>query len=228
METGMTRPRLLDREGTTGMKPRLLDLGCKAGGATKGYQRAGFYVVGVDIEPQPRYCGDEFYVGDMLTYPLDGFDAIHASPPCQRFSTMTKRWGREECHPDYIEELRLRLCENFEETGALYVIENVPGAPLYNAVTLCGSMFVLRAGENTHLRRHRIFESNVWFFPPAPCSHVGRAIGVYGNAGGSSRRDGITFASTAERNASMGIDWMVGKELSEAIPPAYTEYIGKQ
>jgi DNA (cytosine-5)-methyltransferase 1 len=207
-------------------RPRLLDLFCGAGGAAVGYHRAGFDVVGVDIKPQPRYPF-EFHQADM-TFPLDGYDAIHASPPCQRFSIMTRKWARQNEHPDLIVTTQNRLYAQHLKTGALFVIENVPGAPLYQAVTLCGSMFGLQAGEGTHLRRHRIFESNVWFFPSAPCSHVGRAVGVYGNAGGSSRRDGITFATTTARNAAMGIDWMKGKELSEAIPPAYTEYVGKQ
>src|SRR5512134_3964137 len=90
--------------------PRLLDLFCGAGGAAMGYHRAGFDVVGVDIKPQPHYPF-EFYQADALTYPLDGFDAYHASPPCQRYSTITKYHGKEvtESHPDLLPTTRERL-----------------------------------------------------------------------------------------------------------------------
>lgn len=191
-----------------------------------GYHRAGFDVIGVDIEPQPRYPF-EFVQADAMTFPLEGFDVIHASPPCQRYSTMTKKWGREDNHPDYIEELRLRLVEQFDDSGALYVIENVPGAPLYNAFTYCGSMFGL-GSQGYQLRRHRLFESNVWMWPPTYCSHRRPTLGVYGHAGGSSKRDGLKFPGVDAWREGMGIDWMTGEELAEAIPPAYTEYIGKQ
>jgi DNA (cytosine-5)-methyltransferase 1 len=221
---------------------RLLDLFCGAGGATKGYQRAGFYVVGVDIKPQPRYCGDEFIQADAMTYPLGGFDAIHASPPCQAFSAMTRgRWQDRE-HPDYIAGIRRRLLE----AGVPYVLENVPGAPLRNALLLCGTMFGLQTREGSQLRRHRLFESP-WLFVLIPqCQHNdGSAIGVYGggqhperrrpatigvwgNAGGFSKRDNLAHYDTKARAEVMGIDWMCGPELSEAIPPAYTEWIGRE
>jgi DNA (cytosine-5)-methyltransferase 1 len=140
------------RENKTGTRPVLIDLFCKAGGCTKGYQRAGFYVVGVDIEPQPNYCGDEFHQADALAFPLDEADAIHASPPCQAHSSIAKqqrarRPGAYD-HPDLVDATRDRLVA----AGVPYVIENVVGAPLLNHVQLCGSSFGL------DVRRHRLFE----------------------------------------------------------------------
>lgn len=202
-------------------KPRLLDLFCGAGGAAMGYHRAGFDVVGVDIEPQPRYPF-EFVQGEALEYCTvygKEFDAIHASPPCQRYSTMTKRWNKQMSHQDLVSATRSVI----EETRKIYIIENVVGAPLANPITLCGSMFGIA------VRRHRLFESNV-FLMSLKCRHEtqGSIIGVYGHAGGSSRRDGLKFSGTDAWRDAMGIDWMTGKELAQAIPPAYTEWIGKQ
>lgn len=204
---------------------RLLDLFCCAGGAGTGYHRAGFEVVGVDKVHQPRYPF-EFHQADALEYLAEHgheFDAIHASPPCQRHSTMTIRWGRQEEHPNLIGPTRKALMS----LGKPYVMENVVGAPLCNAVVLCGSMFGLRSGE-WQLQRHRLFESNIMLWTPGECRHKGRALAVYGHAGGTSRRDGIRFPGTGAWPEGMGIDWMTGEELAEAIPPAYTEWIGKQ
>ena len=128
-------------------RPRLLDLFCGAGGAAMGYHRAGFDVVGVDINPQPHYPF-AFHQADALEYPLAGFDAIHASPPCQRFSTMTQRWARSSSRPGPDEPTRSRL----RESMLPYVIENVAGAPLVGPIRLCGSSFGLP------VRRHRLFE----------------------------------------------------------------------
>lgn len=207
---------------------RLLDLFCGAGGASEGYRRAGFTeIVGVDLAPQPRYPFT-FVQSDAIEYLRDhlhDFDAIHASPPCQRFSTMTKRWDRSGDHPDLVEPTRDLL----QEAGVPYVIENVEGAPLLNPVRLCGSMFDLGAeveGEWQQLRRHRLFEANVFLYPPGPCQHRGRSIGVYGNPGGSSKRDGIRFAQGSDWKVAMGVDWMNIPELTESIPPAYTEWLG--
>lgn len=213
----------------------LLDLFCGAGGAAMGYKRAGFdEIVGVDISPQPHYPF-EFIEADWrepLAY-LPGmweragaYYAIHASPPCQRYSTMTKKWGREDDHPDYVAEVQSALYEiGFD--GIPFVIENVEGAPLRDPLMLCGSMFGLRSGAY-QLRRHRLFESNVWIFPPAPCAHQGKALPVYGHAGGSSKRDGLRFPGTDAWREGMDIDWMTGAELKEAIPPAMTEWIGRE
>lgn len=206
------------------MKPRLLDLFCCAGGAAMGYHRAGFEVVGVDIKPQPHYPF-EFHQADALTYPLEGFDAYHASPPCQRFSVSVHKAQRKK-HPDFIESTRQRL----KGTNKPYVIENVVRAPLHEPFMLCGSTF------GYPIRRHRIFESNV-FVMTMPCSHkeypriyppaINRVnpIRVLSISGGYTRKGGITLDQHKE---AMGIDWEVTeKELSEAIPPFYTEYIGK-
>jgi DNA (cytosine-5)-methyltransferase 1 len=213
-------------------KPRLLDLFCGAGGAAMGYHRAGFDVVGVDIKPQPHYpfeflqaSWDEPLMVLPGLWERDGIPyAIHASPPCQRYSGMTKKWGRSLDHPDLVDPVR----DHLDLIGAPYVIENVEGAPLRDPTMLCGTMFGLRSGEY-RLRRHRLFEAHgftVW--PPASCAHIGPALPVYGHAGGKSKRDGLTFPGTDAWREGMGIDWMTGNELAESIPPAYTEWIGRQ
>ncbi len=226
------------------MKPKLLDLFCGAGGASVGYARAGFEVEGVDIEAQPHYPF-KFYLADALEFPLEGYDAYHASPPCQFASIMTRgRWqDRLGNHPNYIEIVKLLL----KETGKPYVIENVPGAVQYleNPIMLCGTMFGLGTKEGNQLRRHRYFEAPSLVVLTPTCQHnrasvIGvygggqhpnrrkpATIGVWGHAGGSSNRDGLIQFGTGARREAMGIDWMTGNELSEAIPPAYTEYIGK-
>lgn len=228
-------------------RPRLLDLFCSAGGASMGYHRAGFDVVGVDRDPQPRYPF-EFVQDDALTFAQhygDTFDAIAASPPCQAHSSMRKgRWKDRE-HPDLIAPTR----ELLQELGLPYAIENVMGAPLRNAVMLCGTMFGLGLPNGAQLRRHRLFECSFVVMLPFVCRHNdGSAIGVYGGGqhpgrryhkqpatigvwgkpGGSSTRDEVTQYGLADRKLAMGIDWMKWDELSEAIPPVYTEFIGKQ
>lgn len=208
-------------------RPRLLDLFCGAGGCSVGYHRAGFDVVGVDHRPQPNYPF-EFHQADALTYPPTGFDAIHASPPCQGYLNLTRAneaMGREHTHTDLISATRALLVE----AGLPYVIENVPDAlrHLHDPIRLCGSSFGLA------VRRHRLFECS---FPvmSSPCAHhlhnkekfwtgwrpngearLAKVVQVYGNAGGKH-----------EWPAAMGIDWMTDDELSEAIPPAYCEHVG--
>lgn len=211
---------------------KLLDLFCGAGGAAEGYRRAGFTeIVGVDNKPQPRYPF-QFVQADwaeVLAY-LSGLwgregepYAIHASPPCQRYSSMTKKWGRSADHPDLVADVRAAL----DAIGAPYVIENVPAAPLIDPIMLCGSMFGL-ASQGYQLRRHRLFESTRLLRTPGGCAHAGQPLPVYGHAGGRSKRDGLKFPGTDAWREGMGIDWMVGRELAEAIPPAYTEWIGRQ
>lgn len=224
---------------------RLLDLFCGAGGAAMGYHRAGFTeIVGVDIKPQPRYPFT-FFQGDALEYLATHgreFDAIHASPPCQKYSAMTKgRWKDRE-HVDLVASTRALLVA----AGVPWVIENVPGSPLITPIELCGTQFGLQTEEGSQLRRHRWFESPFIFVLVQPCQHNdGSAIGVYGggqhperrrpatigvwgNSGGYCTRDDLHHYGLEARRQAMGIDWMTGPELSQAIPPAYTEFIGRQ
>jgi DNA (cytosine-5)-methyltransferase 1 len=215
------------------VKPRLLDLCCKAGGCSVGYHRAGFEVVGVDIEPQPRYPF-EFHQADMfevLTLAawrpfLDRFDAIHASPLCKAHTSLSSLWPDREW-PDQITPLRPLL----EATGKPWIIENVVGAPLRDPILICGSMI----DPPLDVMRHRLFETN-WGCPEHywPCRHklwtprfpsehrsqknLARVVGVYGG--------GRYAGSDALRRKAMGIEWMTRSELTQAIPPAYTEYIG--
>jgi DNA (cytosine-5)-methyltransferase 1 len=188
-----------------------------------GYHRAGWEVVGVDIEPQPNYPF-EFHQADALEFPLDGFDAIHASPPCQRYTRGAKRFGTTDRHPDLIAATRERLIE----AGVPYVIENVDGAAddLINPMMLCGTMFGLG------VIRHRLFETSFLIKQPRHHDHL-RRVGdgyetVTGHAGGSSKRDGWKSGGVASWRAAMGIDWMTGDELAQAIPPAYAEYVGRR
>ncbi len=202
------------------VKPRLLDLFCGAGGAAMGYHRAGFEVVGVDIKPQPTFPF-EFIQADAMQYPLDGFNVIHASPPCQKFPRaghLREAQGGHSTAPDLIEDIRGRLTRYMH----LYVIENVEGAPL-QGIRLCGSSFGLR------VRRHRLFEASTRLLT-LPCQHKeqGRPVGVYHRLGDSIPHGGRTATSLIEAREAMGIDWMPWSELKEAVPPAYTEYIGRQ
>lgn len=200
---------------------KALDLFCKAGGATKGLQMAGFHVTGVDIEPQPRYCGDVFIQSDALTFPLKGYDFIWASPPCQAYSIAanTERTAGK-IYPDLVAAMRSRL----QQSGTSWVIENVPGAPMRADLILCGSHFGLQ------LVRHRLFEFG-WPFLSliAPCAHHEDPITVCGNGTPGwirKKHPGRVYRETEKRNA-MGIHWMRRAELSQAIPPAYSEYIGR-
>lgn len=213
-------------------KYKLLDLFCGAGGCTKGYQRAGFYVVGIDNRPQPHYCGDEFYQADALEYVAEHgaeYDAIHASPPCQAYQMMNfvnfKRWGFVSPAPKLIEPTRKLL----RESGKPFVIENVQGAPLETSIILCGASFGLS------MARHRHFESNILLYA-LPCSHRGKEIfAIYGALRRRvviKRVDGtpssVAVSSIEDARRIMQIDWMDDGEIQEAIPPAYTEFIGKQ
>lgn len=211
------------------MKPRALDLFCGAGGATKGLQRAGFHVTGVDIKPQPNYCGDEFIQGDALANPLNWsqWDFIWASPPCQRYcqwnGILGARGHRKE-HPDHIDATRRGL----QATGRPYVIENVIGAPLHHPVRLTGEMFSLG------VHRPRLFESNVGMLAPGDPGRRRNTIAVYGKLDGRriwTRSDGTQLHCASNLGAAqeaMGIDWMTWDEIKEAIPPAYSEWIGRQ
>lgn len=187
-----------------------------------GYSLAGFDVVGVDIAPQPKYPF-EFHQGDALAFLREHgheFDAIHASPPCQAHSSTQRIRGN--VHPDLIAPTRDALAL----IGAPWVIENVPGAPLLEPIMLCGSMFGLP------LRRHRLFETSFHAFAPARCDHSGPAItiighGVYDSRLGVRHKGEKSLGYQAARDA-MRTPWMSWDKLSQAIPPAYTEYLGRQ
>lgn len=197
-------------------KPRLLDLCGGAGGAGAGYDLAGFEVVGVDMAPQPNYPF-EFHQADALTFPLDGFDAYHASPPCQKWTRAQRI--RDNDHPDLVTPLRERL----RATGKPYVIENVPGTPLIDPIELCGASFGLR------VYRHRLFESSATLVQPPHREHVAplRKMGRRPQPGDFMHVVG-NFSGAAQAREAMGIPWMTRDELRESIPPAYTEYIGRQ
>lgn len=210
-------------------RPRLVDLFCGAGGASVGYHQAGFEVVGVDIDPQPNYPF-EFHQADALTFPVDGFDAIHASPPCQRYSAAAEIHNSSDQHPDLIPPTRARL----NAAGVPWVMENVERSTLNTTLILCGSMFGLG------VRRHRLFESNILMLGPSCGSHKQWYATVFG--GRCIGRQRVTHAGPGKRTQTwdrfddelatarqaMGIDWMDLHGLSESIPPAYTRWIGEQ
>lgn len=215
------------------MRPLLLDLYCKAGGAAIGYHCAGFDIVGIDVAPQKNYPF-EFYQCDALEYLRThghAFTVIHASPPCQAHTAL-KTAPNARQHADLIPPTRKLL----RKVGRPYVIENVVGAPLIDPVMLCGSMFELEA-QGFQLQRHRLFESSVGLQAPGPCKHRSPTIGVYGGhvrcrSASYWRNGGADFPGYDKRElatTAMGIDHhMTMDELSEAIPPAYTEFIGHQ
>jgi DNA (cytosine-5)-methyltransferase 1 len=204
---------------------RILDLFCGAGGAAMGLHRAcpDAVIVGVDIAPQKHYPF-MFVQGDAMATPLEGYDFIWASPPCQAHSAL-KHYGTNlgRAWPDYIPNLRLRLLV----AGAPYVIENVLRAPLLRPALLCGQMFGLP------LMRHRLFETN-WplLVPPhvVPClrRHNGKVVTVAGHGGGRSRSNRRMNWIKQEGQAAMGIDWMTRRELTQSVPPAYSEFILRQ
>lgn len=224
-------------------RPLLLDLYCGAGGAGMGYHRAGFDVVGVDLNPQPNYPFP-FYQRDAIEFlreviesrassnpwaqPWKLLQAIHASPPCQRYSSLTQgtNAGKASQYPDLLPPTRVLL----DRVGVPYVIENVTGAPMRRDLLLCGLNF------NLKVFRHRQFEMGGWNVQPVTHqSHRGHRVSgyrhgvkyegdmyaVYGEGGGK--------GTVAQWQEAMGIDWTdERKEIAEAIPPAYTEYIGGQ
>lgn len=215
-------------------KFKLLDLFCGEGGASQGYAEAGFEVTGVDHIHMAAYPF-EFIKGNALGFPLafyKQFDAIAASPPCKKHTTM--KAFSDPSHLDLIMPTRSLLAF----TGLPYVIENVPGAPLRNPITLCGSMFGL------HVRRHRLFESNVPLYHMAcrhaeqeanspgfktmryhsgkPVEYTAKVVSVYG------RGNGYGAGETELWRDVMGMPWATKDGLREAIPPAYTRYIGEQ
>ncbi len=225
--------------------PVLIDFFCCGGGASKGYADAGFSVYGVDNAPQPHYpypfrresaldvlddllAGRAVYfVGreDSRWITLDDVAAFVGSPPCQGHTSLRHRTGKT--YLDLIPDTR----ERFQASGKPWIIENVVGAPLVDPVRLCGTMFDLGAtcldGVYRQLRRHRLFESNAPISAPRPCAHEGQPVGVYGHGGNSANQRGYSGVFS-ERKEALGIDWLPSKALSQALPPAYTEHLGRQ
>jgi DNA (cytosine-5)-methyltransferase 1 len=209
--------RVGEVDGGCTIKRKALDLFCKAGGASMGLYRAGFEVIGIDIEPQPNYPF-AFFQGDALEYPLDGFDLIWASPPCQAFTAYKRRKSHVKPAPNLIPQIRERLIAAKTD----YIIENVAGAPLKDAVMLCGSMFGL------DVQRHRYFECS--FHVPQPsCNH---RIWTPRFPPASNRTNlrktveiGVWRIPLAIQQNAMDIDWMCLIELSQAIPPVYSQHL---
>lgn len=223
------------------VRPRIIDFCCKAGGTSMGYHMAGFDVVGIDKKDQPHYpfwlhVADFRFITDRgINNIRRNFDAVAGSPPCQAYTQGIKA-NQRLMHPNLIPDFRW-LCD---EIGLPYVIENVEQAPLIHPVTLCGSSFGLR------VRRHRLFEAN-WPIKGIKCNHQWqdrhqpyrrrntwdrkpRRTGVlnFFSGGGNARRNGMVYSETDMFRIAMGIDWMTGEELGQAIPPVYTYYIGRQ
>jgi DNA (cytosine-5)-methyltransferase 1 len=214
---------------------KLLDLFCGGGGASMGYHQAGYEVTGVDIKHRAEYPFEQI-TGDAMEMLKDKeflsqFDVIHASPPCQVFTRarhLMKAQGNETSKPDLVAATREALIE----WGGIYVMENVPDAPM-DGVILCGSSFGLK------VRRHRIFESNMEL-QTLPCNHKeqGKPVGVYGAMGdqpqgvdkstGKYVYGGRVAKSIEEARDAMGIDWLKWQALKESIPPAYTKFVGEQ
>jgi DNA (cytosine-5)-methyltransferase 1 len=205
---------------------KLLDLFCGVGGASTGYAQAGFEVHGVDLKHGKRYpftyvranvldvLQDEKYIQQ--------FDVIHASPPCQTHSItkhLRNAQGKSTSKIDLIPETRDALIAS----GKPYIIENVPGSPLIDPIQLCGSSFGLK------VRRHRLFESNMPLVGSV-CDHKsqGRPVGVYGSLNDQIPGGGKTASTISEARQAMGMEWAIWTELVEAIPPAFTKYLGDQ
>lgn len=196
-------------------RPKLLDLFSCAGGAAVGYDRAGFDVEGVDHVPQPSYPF-QHHVRDALETLTDrvfmsGFAAIHASPTCQRKARVTAWRGRREDHPNTLTPTLALL----RAQALPYVVENVPEAEdeLRPDYRLCGTQFGLK------VRRHRSFEAGNW-----PAAHLVPSCQCHRNP------HLIPFEHKDERAFAdaMGCTWMSVKEGRQAIPPAYTRFIGEQ
>jgi DNA (cytosine-5)-methyltransferase 1 len=210
-------------------RPKLLDLFCCAGGGAMGYHKAGFDVVGVDLNPQPRYPF-QFIQTNALELAADflsQFDAIHASPPCQSYSDLAKRNRNGHLWPRLVEPVR----EMLMHSGKPYIIENVEGAPLLSPTVLCGTMF-----PELRVLRHRLFESNIELSAPEHQRHPlvytrDKRKQHYGKLDQNTAYvsvNGGGNCSVENARKAMGISWMTKNELNEAIPPAYTEYLGRQ
>lgn len=209
-------------------KPRLLDLFCGAGGAGEGYVRSGFAVHGIDLYPQKNYPY-AFTRADALEYLIangHNYDVIHASPVCQHYTWAAARWRNDpDYKTDYDVDLLLPVRDELIRLGKPFIIENATQAPLdaNNAIVLCGTMFGLK------VFRHRQFETNWMCLAPAKCSHKGKRIGHGAEDYVCVAGHGANGSARYERWCdAMDIHWMTKYELTQSIPPAYTEYIGRQ
>lgn len=215
-------------------RPRLLDLFCKAGGAAAGYHATGFTVVGIDRDWQPNYPffmrRETLFDSDehaFVCWLRENFDAVHASPPCQKHSDLARRNGNADAHPCFIEATRRIL----RRSGLPFVIENVEGAPLVEPVRLCGTLF-----PELRVIRHRLFETNWPLWAPKCAAHplcftMDKRKAHYGKLDEMTAFVQVTGGgncSVAAARDAMRIDWMTKAELNEAIPPAYTRFIGRQ
>lgn len=228
-------------------KPRLLDLFCGGFGAGWGYVRAGYDVTGVDfVKRRQRPQGVTFLEADCLDVLRDvgflrTFDLVHASPPCKVHTSlahMAKAQGHEPIHPDLLAPTRDAL----NEAGVPWIIENVEGAPMTPHVMLCGSMFGLQVdidGTSWWLKRHRLFEFGFWgnhgmgMQPADIHPRRGRPLGIYGQEQGqvmpsAPGRLGAQVANIDQARSLMDIPWMSWRAITQAIPPAYTEYLGRE
>lgn len=204
------------------MKKRLLDLYCCGGGASLGYEQAGFEVTGIDIEPQPKYKGN-FIQSDAIEYlksHWQEYDAIHASPPCQAYSTASMQFrinGKE--YIDLINDTRVELIK----TGKPYIIENAPGAPLINPVIFCGTMFGMRT------YRHRLFESNLKISTPPHKNHTFKNTKMGRRPVDDEFIQYVGHFSGVKKVQEMtGLHHLGQYELAQSIPPQYTKHIGEQ
>lgn len=205
-------------------KLKIADLFCGAGGSGKGLHNAGFEVIGFDINPQKNYPF-EFHQEDALTVDLSKFDAVWASPPCQAYVQRNKNLVTK--HPKLIEPIRDKIIDS----KLPYIIENVEGAPLIDPIMLCGTMFDLL------ILRHRLFETSISNINIPECNHWGTVAsgdfaGVYA-FGGKGHRHGRGVRDPKNKpgpdwEIAMGIDWMTKKEITQAIPPAYSEFLGRE
>lgn len=228
MKTSASEPQDAHLNGFN-KKPKLLDLFCCAGGAGIGYRNAGFEVIGIDIDLQPRYPLPFIRTDALKLDPkfIATFDAIHASPPCQSYSDLAKRNRNAHEWPRLIEPVRKMLIRS----GLPYIIENVEGAPLIDPIVLCGTMF-----KDLRVIRHRLFETNFPIISPQHgkhpiCHTFDKRKGQYGKT--DEMRDFVSVngggnCSVAAARDAMGINWMTKNELNEAIPPSYTQFIGAE
>lgn len=223
------------------MRPNVLDLCCAAGGVSVGLEQAGFNVVGVDIEYQPHYpMRFEFYQEDITRISAGwvrrNFDFVWASPPCQAFTALRSMQGDKE-YINLIPDARRLI----ERAGLPAVIENVVGAPLRDPIMLRGTMFDLGCeymGQRFQLTRERIFETHGWTMPVPPVDRFSPELPVIGVYGGHARnrsekwggRGTKDFEGDSQRrlaSEAMGIKWMSLADMSQAIPPAYSKWIGE-